>query len=180
MIIRKLVATAIMAIAASGIAAVTAHGEAGLAGPSVNGVDGPIAYTAALAPDHSSATVTLASGKFSLTPDAVTVLADDGAVVGAIPTTMRMQTGQALEVTPVLNTESDELTLTPVGGPAPGVVNSPESIALQAIGDAGTTVAGVLIGCAIGVLIGVWFILVGAIVGCVIGGIIGGVAGANQ
>ncbi|MFD0363063.1 hypothetical protein ACFQZZ_16590 [Nocardia sp. GCM10030253] len=180
MMIRKLVATAIMAIAATGIATVTAHGEAGLTGTTISGVDGSVAYTTALAPDHSSATVTLASGTFSLAPDAVTVTAADGAVIGTIPTTLQMQTGQQLAVTPVLNSTGTELTLTPVNGPVPGAANSPESIALQAIGDAGTTVAGVLIGCAIGVLIGVWFILVGAVVGCVVGGIIGGIIGANQ
>jgi hypothetical protein len=72
------------------------------------------------------------------------------------------------------------MTLTPVGGPAPNVAAAPEAVALQNIGDAGTTVAGVLIGCGLGILIGIWFFGVGAIFGCVIGGIIGGIVGANQ
>lgn len=182
MMIRKLLATALMAIAATGIASVTAHGEALVAGPTINGVDGPIAYTATVAQDRSSATIELASGTFALAPDAaaVTVTADNGAVVGAIPTTVMMQTGQSVSVTPVLDSTGTTLTLTPVNGPAPGVADTAQAIALQQIGDAGTTVAGVLIGCAIGFLIGLLGFIIGAPFGCVIGGIIGGIIGANQ
>ncbi|MFB8281035.1 hypothetical protein [Nocardia colli] len=181
MIVRKLVATAALAVAATGIATVTAHGEAGMA-TTINGVDGPVAYTAALAEDHSNATIELASGTFSLSPDlsTVNVTAADGQVVGAIPTTMHSETGQQLTVTPQLDSTATRLTLTPVNGPVPGAAASPQSVALKSIGDAGTTVAGVLIGCAIGVLIGIWFILVGAAIGCVLGGILGGIVGANQ
>ncbi|WP_280396347.1 hypothetical protein [Nocardia brasiliensis] len=170
-----------LAVAATSIASVTAHGQAEVA-TTISGVDGPIAYTAALAPDHSNATVELASGTFSLAPDlsVVHVTADNGEVVGAIPTTMRTETGQQLTVTPELDSTATTLTLTPVNGAVPGAVNSAEAIALKSIGDAGTTVAGVLIGCAIGVLIGVWFLLVGAAVGCVAGGVLGGIVGANQ
>ncbi|MGW4843008.1 hypothetical protein [Nocardia brasiliensis] len=181
MVIRKIVVTAMLAIGATGIAGVTAHGEAGVAS-SINGVDGPIAYTVALAEDHSAATVQLASGTFDLAPDrsAITVSAADGGYVGSIPTTMHTETGQQLTVEPKLDSTATVLTLKPVNGPLPGVESSPQSVALKSIGDAGTTVAGVLIGCAIGVLIGIWFVLVGAAVGCVLGGILGGITGAHQ
>ncbi|KAA8880584.1 hypothetical protein F3087_40400 [Nocardia colli] len=179
--IKKLVATSVLAIAATGIAAVTAHGEAGMA-TTISGVDGPISYTAALAQDYSKATVGLASGTFALSPDrsAVDVLADNGEVVGAIPTTMRTEAGQQVSVTPELNSTATTLTLTPVNGPVPGAADSAQAVALKSIGDAGTTVAGVLIGCAIGALIGILFVLVGLPIGCVLGGILGGIVGANQ
>jgi hypothetical protein len=180
--IRKFIAAAVFTVAATGVAAATAHGEGQVAGPEINGVDGSIAYTTALAPDHSGATVTLAAGKFTLAPDAsaITVLAPDGSVAGSMPTTLQTVAGQALQVTPDIDASGTQLTLTPVNGPAPGVAGSPEAVALQSIGDAGTTVAGVLIGCGLGILIGIWFFGVGAIIGCVIGGIIGGIVGANQ
>ncbi|WP_433574658.1 hypothetical protein [Nocardia brasiliensis] len=181
MMIKKIVATAVLAVGATGIATVTAHGEAGVAS-SINGIDGPIAYTVGLAEDHSSATVQLASGTFALTPDrsAITVSAADGAFVDSIPTTMRTEAGQQLTVEPTLDSSATVLTLKPVNGPLPGVDSAPQTVALKSIGDAGTTVAGVLIGCAIGVLIGIWFVLVGAAVGCVLGGILGGITGAHQ
>ncbi|WP_433655417.1 hypothetical protein ACQPW1_31620 [Nocardia sp. CA-128927] len=74
--------------------------------------------------------------------------------------------GQQVRVAPEVNASATTLTLTPVGAAAP------EAGAPQFIGDAGTTVAGVLIG----FLIGLIFVIVGAIPGCSIGGI----AGANQ
>ncbi len=101
-------------------------------------------------------------------------LAPDGSVVANVPTTMQSVSGQQVRVAPEVNAAATTLTLTPVGAAVP------EQGAPQFIGDAGTTVAGVLIGCAIGFLIGLIFAIVGAIPGCIIGGIIGGIAGANQ
>lgn len=173
--IRKLVATAVLTIAATGVAAATAHGQAEVADAAFTGVDHGVAYTAAVAPDHSSATLTLASGKFVLTPDqGISVLAPDGSVVATVPTTLQSVSGQQVQVAPEVNAAATTLTLTPVGAA------TPEPGAPQFIGDAGTTVAGVLIGCAIGFLIGLIFAIIGAIPGCIIGGIIGGIAGANQ
>ncbi|QIS04554.1 hypothetical protein F5X71_21445 [Nocardia brasiliensis] len=172
--IRKFVATAAITIAATGIAAATAHGEVQVA-DAITGVDHGVAYTASVAPDHSSATVTLASGKFVLTPDqGISVVAPDGALVATVPTTLQSVSGQQVRVAPQVDAGATTLTLTPVGAAVP------EPGAPQFIGDAGTTVAGVLIGCAIGALIGLIFVIIGAIPGCVIGGIIGGIAGANQ
>ncbi|KIA63757.1 hypothetical protein [Nocardia vulneris] len=177
MFIKKLVATAVFAIAATGITMATAHGEAELADISVSAVDGPIGYTTTLAADHSSATVTLASGRFVLTPDAVQVVADDGAVVGAIPTTLRVDAGRTLSVTPALASDT-ALTLTPVGGPAPVAASSQDLPFMHTVGGGGAILAGAVVGCVVGILIGIWFFLVGAIIGCAIGAAIGGFIGA--
>ncbi|WP_280498016.1 hypothetical protein [Nocardia asiatica] len=179
MFIKKLVATTLFAIAATGIATATAHGEGTLAGLTMNGVDGPISYTTSLAPDHRTATVDLASGRFEVTPAAVNVLADDGAIVGAIPTTLRMETGQNFALTPALDPSGKSLTLTPAAGvPNPAAVNTPPEVE-GLLHDAllvGVFV-GAAIGCAIGVLIGIWFFLVGAVIGCAVGAAIGATIG---
>lgn len=174
MFIKKLVATAVFAIAATGITMATAHGEAGL---SVSAADGSVGYTATVAADHSNALVTLASGRFVLTPDAVQVVADDGAVVGAIPTTLRVETGGTFAVTPTLASDT-ELTLTPVGGPTAAATSSQDLPFMHATGGGGAILAGAAIGCFVGIVIGIWFFLVGAIVGCAIGAAIGGFIGA--
>lgn len=174
MIIAKIAATALLSAVALGVTAATGHGEAGVAGPEISGVDQGVAYTAAVASDRSGATVTLASGSFVLTPTGVSVAAPDGSVIGQVPTTLRSVSGQEVRVAPDINATATTLTLTPIG------TATPEPGAPQFIGDAGTTVAGVLIGCAVGALIGLLFLIVGALPGCVIGGIIGGIAGANQ
>ncbi|WP_330254842.1 hypothetical protein OG874_10040 [Nocardia sp. NBC_00565] len=173
--IKKLVATTVLTIAATGITAATAYGSPEVASETVlNGVDRGIEYTAAVAADRSDATITLASGRFVLTPDAgITVLAPDGSVVATVPTTLQTAAGQ-VQVTPEVDAAATTLTLTPVNAPVA------QWAPLQYIGDAGTTVAGVLIGCAVGALIGLLFFIVGFLPGCVIGGIIGGIAGANQ
>ncbi|NNH74938.1 hypothetical protein HLB23_34680 [Nocardia uniformis] len=176
MFIKRMVATAVFAIAATGITMTTAHGQAGL---SVSAVDGSVGYTTTLAADHSNALITLASGRFVLTPDAVQVVADNGVVVGAIPTTLRAETGGNFAVTPTLNSET-ELTLTPVGGPTPAAaaVSSQDLPFVHTAGGAGAIFAGAVVGCVVGILIGIWFFLVGAIIGCAIGAAIGGWVGA--
>ncbi|MEV6430055.1 hypothetical protein [Nocardia sp. NPDC051463] len=176
MFIKKLIATAFMAIAATSIATATAHGEATLANVDVTGVDGPVAYTASFAGDHSSALVTLTAGSFVVTPESVTVLANDGAVVGAIPTTLRTEAGQNLAVTPRLDSTGTQLTLTPVGGPTPEAVAYQVPGVQQAMGPM-SVMMGAAMGCALGVLIGIWFFLVGAIIGCAVGWFIGAMFG---
>ncbi|APA97026.1 hypothetical protein [Nocardia seriolae] len=176
---KKMMATTVFAIAATGITMATAHGEAGLADVTVNGVDGSVGYTTTLAADHSNALITLASGHFVLAPDAVQVVGDDGALVGSIPMTLTSDTGQALSVTPVLNSDTS-LTLTPVGGPTVAATTSQD---LPFMHQAGFDVAagvffGAVVGCVIGIIIGIWFFLVGALVGCAIGAVIGAFVGA--
>ncbi|WP_062986496.1 hypothetical protein [Nocardia anaemiae] len=46
-----------------------------------------------------------------MTPDAVNVIADNGAIVGTIPTTLRMETGQNFSLTPSLGDTERTLTL---------------------------------------------------------------------
>ncbi|WP_339401680.1 hypothetical protein [Nocardia sp. XZ_19_385] len=171
--IRKLVAAAVLTAAATAVTAATASGAPAVAQqPAFSGVDRGVQYAAAVAPDHSAATLTLASGKFELTPTGITVVAPDGAVLASVPTTLQTAAG-TVQVVPEVDAAASQLTLTPVNAPAP-------QPALQNIGDAGTTVAGVLIGCAVGALIGFLFFFVGFAPGCLIGGIIGGIVGANQ
>ncbi|RJO79273.1 hypothetical protein D5S18_02780 [Nocardia panacis] len=179
MFIRKLVATSVLAIAATSITTVMAHGEAELAHDvTINGVDGSVAYTTTLAADHSTAVVDLASGKFVLGGDGVTVVAADGATVGTIPTVLRVPTGETYAVTPSLSRNDTSLTLTPVGGPTQAALDSRDlPFTHQADSDGGAVVAGAVIGCVVGIVIGIWFFLVGAIVGCFIGAIIGGLIG---
>jgi hypothetical protein len=173
MFVKKLIATAFMAIAATCIATATGHGEAMLADLSVTGSDGPVAYTTTLAADHSSALVSLASGRFAITPDGVTVFADNGAVVGTIPTTLRMETGQSFAVAPWLDSTGTQLTLTPVGGPTNEAVASQTMPGVQQAWGPISIFVGASIGCAIGILVGIWFFLVGAVIGCAIGAAIG-------
>ncbi|TDP40970.1 hypothetical protein [Nocardia ignorata] len=170
----QLLAAGLFTVAATGITAATAHG-APVAGPSLAGVDGAVAYSAALASDGSEATVELTSGTFELAPGAgVAVLSPDGARVGFIPTTVAMVAGPAVQVIPEIDASATSLTLTPVNAPAPNPA------ALQHIDQTGNIVAGVAIGCVVGALIGLIFLLVSAIPGCIIGAVIGGVIGANQ
>ncbi|MEV4124343.1 hypothetical protein [Nocardia sp. NPDC049707] len=164
--IKKLLATAILAIAATGTTTVMANGQAGVASDVTIGANaGSVAYTTTLAADHASALVRLAAGRFTLGPDAVTVTADDGTVVGAIPTTLQAQTGQTFTLTPALDDTSTELMLTPASASVPGRHQAQGSFAVVEVGE--------MIGCVIGILIGIWFFLVGAIIGCAIGAIIG-------
>lgn len=175
MMIRKFIAAAVFTVAATGITAATGYGSPALPTTAVNGVDAGIGYSGVVAPDGSSATVTLAAGRFELTSGAgVNVLAPDGQVIGSIPTTVQSVAGQSVQVAPAVDAAATTLTLTPVGGV------TPEPVALQNIGDAGSTIAGAAIGCVIGVLIGVWFFGIGAIVGCIIGAVVGGIIGQNQ
>ncbi|MFI6362427.1 hypothetical protein ACIBG0_06720 [Nocardia sp. NPDC050630] len=162
---KKLLASAILAIAATGTTTVMANGQAEVVSDVTVGVNVPVAYTTTLAADHTSALVRVASGRFELGPDAVTVTADDGTVLGTIPTTLQAQTGQTFNLTPALDNTGTELTLTPASAPVPGLHQAQGSFAVVEVGE--------MIGCVIGILIGIWFFLVGAIIGCAVGAIIG-------
>lgn len=179
MFVKKLVATALFAIAATGITMATAHGEGSLADVDIGATAGTVGYTTTLAADHTYAVVNLDSGRFALTSDGVQMIADDGVVVGVIPTTLRVDTGQSLAVAPTLNSET-QLTLTPVGGPTPAaaVTSAQDLPFIHTVGDGGSILAGAVVGCLVGIVIGIWFFLVGAIVGCAIGAAIGGFIGA--
>ncbi|MBF6074137.1 hypothetical protein IU498_05770 [Nocardia beijingensis] len=172
MTFRKLVATTLLTIAATGVTAATAYGQADIDGAAVS--DGnEIGYTATVAPDRSSAAVTLTAGSFTVTPDgSVAVLGSDGSLVASVPTAVQSAFGQQVEVAPDIDATGTTLTLTPVGAAVA------EPGAPQFIGDATTTLGGLAIGCAIGALIGLVFFVVGVFPGCVVGGLIGAAAGA--
>ncbi|MGQ4598426.1 hypothetical protein [Nocardia sp. R6R-6] len=172
--LRKVVATTLLTIAATGVTAATAYGQAEVSGPAISGVDRGAAYTATVAPDRSSATVTLTSGEFALTPDGISVLAPDGEVVAQVPTTVQSVLGQHVQVFPEIDAAATTLTLTPVGAAIP------EPGAPRFIGDPQATLGGVALGCAIGAAIGLIFLLVGVFPGCVVGGLIGAAAGASR
>ncbi|MGW4716542.1 hypothetical protein [Nocardia sp. NPDC004260] len=167
---RKLVATTLLTIATTGVTAATAYGQAEIYDPAL--ADDAVASSVVVAPDRSSATLTLASGTFAVTPEVITVLAPNGDVVATVPTTLRSAMGQQVAVAPEINADATTLTLTPVGAAIP------EPGAPQFVGDAGSALGGVLIGCAIGAVVGLIFLIIGVFPGCVLGGLIGGVAGA--
>ncbi|MGW4092247.1 hypothetical protein [Nocardia sp. NPDC004750] len=167
---RKLVATTLLTIATTGLTAATAYGQAEIYDPALG--DDAVASSVVVAPDRSSATLTLASGTFAVTPEVITVLAPNGEVVATVPTTLRSAMGQQVAVAPEINADATTLTLTPVGAAIP------EPGAPQFVGDAGSALGGVLIGCAIGAVVGLIFLIIGVFPGCVLGGLIGGVAGA--
>ncbi|WP_028477794.1 hypothetical protein [Nocardia sp. CNY236] len=175
MTIEKLMATTLLTIAATGITAATASGRAEVSALTIGGVDRGVVYTATAAPDRSSATMTLASGTFVVTPNAaVSVLAPSGEVVATVPTTLRTATNEELRVAPTIDAAATTLTLTPVRSA------TPEPGAARFIGDTGSIVGGALLGCVLGGLVGIVVFFIGAVPGCVIGGLIGGIGGANQ
>ncbi|NNH69238.1 hypothetical protein HLB23_05030 [Nocardia uniformis] len=178
MSIAKFTATALLSIAALGVAATTAHGEIGVAGPGISGVDRGVEYTTTLAPDRGAVTTTLASGRFEVGHDSVIVLAPDGAAVGAIPTTYQLA-DRAVQVVPHLDATGTTLTVTPANAADVAAPNL-ETVALQNVADAGSIVAGALIGCVVGIVIGIWFFFVGAIIGCGVGGLLGAIIAGQR
>ncbi|MFI6865573.1 hypothetical protein [Nocardia sp. NPDC050406] len=178
MSIAKIAATALLSIAALCVATTTAHGEVGVAGPGISGVDRGVEYTTTLAPDRSAVTTTLAAGRFEIGPDAVAVLAPSGEAIAAIPTTYYLP-DRAVQVVPHLDSTGTQLTVRPANAAdvaAPGL----ETVALQHVADAGSIVAGALIGCVVGVVIGIWFFLVGAVIGCGVGGLLGAIIAGQR
>ena len=176
--IAKIAATAALSAAALGITGATAHGEADLAGPSISGADQGVAYTTTMAPDHSQVSTTLESGRFQLTPDAVAVLAPNGAEIGSVPLEYQAA-GRTMHVTPEIDAAAQTLTMHP-DNPADISAPTPQTQALQDIGSDGQIAGGAALGCVIGIAVGIWFFGVGAILGCIVGGLIGGAIGANQ
>lgn len=178
MSIAKFAATTLLSIAALCVATATAHGEVGIAGSGISGVDRGVEYTTTLAPDRSAVTTTLASGRFELGGEGVTVIAPDGAAIASIPTTYQVA-GRTVDVVPQLDSTGTQLTVQPANAAdvvAPGI----ETVALQNVADAGSIVAGALIGCVVGAVIGVFFFIVGAVVGCGVGGLLGAIIAGQR
>ncbi|MCP9618644.1 hypothetical protein [Nocardia otitidiscaviarum] len=176
MSIAKFAATAFISAAALGIATATAQGAP--AAPGISGVDRGVEYTTTLAPDRSAVTTTLASGRFELGHDAVAVIAPGGATIAAIPLTYQVA-DRSISVVPQLDASGTVLTVHPASAAdlAPATA---ETVALQHVADAGSIVAGALIGCVVGAVIGVFFFVVGAVVGCGVGGLLGAIIASQR
>ncbi|QLY27912.1 hypothetical protein [Nocardia huaxiensis] len=175
--IAKFAVTALLSVAALCVATVTAHGEP-LAGPGIVGVDRGVEYTTTLAADRGSVTTTLTSGHFALAENAVTVIASSGEAIGAIPL-VYYAADRVYEVIPSLDASGTVLTVTPASTTdvaAPSV----NTVALQQVADAGSIVAGALIGCVVGAVIGFFFFFVGAIIGCGVGGLLGAIIAGQR
>jgi len=169
--IKKYAATALLAVAATGIGTSTAYAQSPAATAAISGVDHGVAYTTSWTADHSSMTTTLRSGRFVLTPEAnsVAVVAANGTVLAQLPIAFQ-QAGKQIRLTPQVSRAGSTLTL----GSRTAVDQQLTDI------DAGSTLAGVAIGCVVGGLIGLFFLILPAIPGCIIGAVVGGIIGANQ
>ncbi|AYF75703.1 hypothetical protein D7D52_19705 [Nocardia yunnanensis] len=176
--IARIAATAVLSVAALGVATATAHGEPAVAQPGISGADRGVDYSITLAPDRSAVTTTLTAGHFALTDAAVNILAPTGEVIASLPLTYQLA-DRTVSVVPEVNTAATELTMRP-SDPADIAAPNGEVVALQNIANAGSIVAGAVIGCLVGIVVGIWFFLVGAIVGCGVGGLLGAIIAGDQ
>ncbi|MFE5286524.1 hypothetical protein ACFRAQ_16285 [Nocardia sp. NPDC056611] len=176
--IAKIAATALLSVAALCVATVTAHGEPAVAAPGISGVDRGVDYSISLAQDRSAVTTTLASGHFELAGGAVNIIAPSGATLAALPLVYQAA-DRTVTVVPEVNADATELTVRPAN-PADVAAPNGDVVALQTVANAGSVVAGALIGCVVGAVIGVWFFLVGAVIGCGVGGLIGAIIANDQ
>ncbi|MGV9413650.1 hypothetical protein ACWDOP_27430 [Nocardia sp. NPDC003693] len=176
--IAKIAATALFSIATLCVATATAHGEPGVANPGISGVDRGVEYTTSLAPDRSAVTTTLAAGRFEPVAGAVNVIGPAGETIAALPLTYQVA-DRTVSVLPEIDAAGTTLTVRPANA-ADVVVPTAESVALQQVANAGTIVAGAVIGCLVGIVIGIWFFGIGAIIGCGVGGLIGAIIGGQQ
>ncbi|MFI1461245.1 hypothetical protein [Nocardia carnea] len=167
----KIAATALLSTAAVGVMAGTAHGEANMVHPVAGKVDGNVGYSMAWSPDRSSATTTLASGNFEVTPDSVEVVAADGEVLEQVPLVYQVA-GQEVRLDAQLDAAGTSLT---IDRPASAASGAPVPAApLKDIASNETLILGAAIGCGIGALIGLVLLIVGALPGCLVGAIVNG------
>ncbi|APA99076.1 hypothetical protein GL305_22660 [Nocardia seriolae] len=176
--IARIAATTLLSVAALCIATVSAHGEPTIAAPGISGADRGVDYSIALAPDRSAVTTTLAAGHFELAGGAVNVIAPSGELIGALPLVYQAA-DRVVTVVPEVNAAGTELTVRPADR-AEIVTPTAQVVALQSVANAGSIVAGALIGCVVGAVIGFFFFIVGAIVGCGVGGLLGAIIAGDQ
>ncbi|MRH90086.1 hypothetical protein GFY24_22025 [Nocardia sp. SYP-A9097] len=176
--IAKFAATTLFSIAALCVATVTAHGEPAVAQPGISGVDRGVEYTTSLAPDHSAVTTTLAGGRFEMAGGTVNVLGPSGETIAALPLAYEVA-DRSVEVVPEIDAVGTTLTMRPANA-AEIATPAADPVALQNVANAGSIVAGALIGCVVGAVIGIWLFLVGAIIGCGVGGLLGAVIAGQQ
>ncbi|MEU0542992.1 hypothetical protein ABZ319_24280 [Nocardia sp. NPDC005978] len=176
--IAKFAATALFSIATLCVATATAHGEPAVANPGISGVDRGVEYITSLAPDRSTVSTTLSGGRFEVAAGAVSVIAPSGETIASLPLVYRVA-DRTVSVLPEVDAAGTTLTVRPANA-ADVVAPTAESVALQNVANAGTIVAGAVIGCLVGIVIGIWFFGIGAIIGCGVGGLIGAIIGGQQ
>lgn len=176
--IARIATTTLFSIAALAIATVTAHGEPAVAAPGISGNDRGVDYSIALAQDRGAVTTTLAGGHFELAGGAVDIVSPTGETIASLPL-MYQAADRTVTVVPEVNADATELTVRPAD-PADIAAPNAEVAALQNVANAGSIVAGALIGCIVGAVIGIWFFVVGAIIGCGVGGLIGAIIAGDQ
>ncbi|MVU82635.1 hypothetical protein GPX89_36060 [Nocardia sp. ET3-3] len=155
----------------------TAHG-APVTAPGISGADRGVDYSVTLAPDRSAVTTTLTAGHFELAGTGVNVIAPSGEIIGSLPL-VYPTADRVLSVIPEVSAAGTELTVRPAD-PADVAAPTADVVALQNVANAGSIVAGALIGCVVGAVIGFFFFVVGAIAGCIVGGLLGAVIAGDQ
>ncbi|WP_198347760.1 hypothetical protein [Nocardia terrae] len=175
--IARIAATALLSVAALCVATVTAHG-APVTAPGISGADRGVDYSVTLAPDRSAVTTTLTAGHFELAGTGVNVIAPSGEIIGSLPL-VYPTADRVLSVIPEVSAAGTELTVRPAD-PADVAAPTADVVALQNVANAGSIVAGALIGCVVGAVIGFFFFVVGAIAGCIVGGLLGAVIAGDQ
>ncbi|WP_433731182.1 hypothetical protein ACQP0C_05600 [Nocardia sp. CA-129566] len=155
----KIVATALLAIAATGLAAGTTTAQP-LEAPTtqqrvldpsvpVIGADHGIGYTMRFAADAKAVTTTLDSGAFTATADGIAIADNAGQVVTTVPLVFPAK-DRDIALQPIIDHDGKALTLRPIDDPAPQPTTSQERWN-QEVQRASF---GALIGAGIGLIIG--------------------------
>lgn len=176
--IARIAATAVLSVATLCIAAATAQGEPAVTAPGISGVDRGVGYSIALAPDRSAVTTTLTAGHFELAGNSVEIIAPTGETLASMPLVYQAA-DRSLEVVPAVSGDGTTLTVRP-SNPTEVAAPNADISALQSVANAGSIVAGAVIGCIVGAVIGVFFFVVGAIIGCGVGGLLGAIIAGDQ
>jgi len=181
----KIVATATFVATALAVGAGTASADpAAIVAPAATarGADQGVGYTTAADAPGGTVTTVLDAGTFRVEADGsqVSVVRDDGVVVGAIPLAYRID-GRMFPIAGSVGDEGRTLTLTPQQNPLPlNQVRVDDPVAQQKlIEEAQKNQTGAIIGNIVGSMVGlVVGCIVGVIGGCIPGAIIGSVVGA--
>ncbi|MGW4773637.1 hypothetical protein ACWEO2_37070 [Nocardia sp. NPDC004278] len=158
---KKIVATALLALAATGSAAGTATAQPvpepaasqQVLDPSVPvlGTDHGIGYTMQFAADAKAVTTTLDSGAFTATPDGIAIADKAGQVVTTVPLVFPAK-GRDIALQPTIDHDGKALTLRPIDDPA--VDPQPTTSQERWNQEVQRASFGALIGAGIGLIIG--------------------------
>ncbi|RVW02069.1 hypothetical protein [Rhodococcus xishaensis] len=181
----KIVATAAFATMAVAVGSGTASadpaaivGTPSMAQGSAQGVE----YAATAEPSNGTVTTVLDTGTFRIEADGrqVSVVRSDGAVVGALPLSYRLD-GRMFPIAGSVGNDGRTLTLTPQQNPLPiEQVRIDDPAAQQKLmEEVQKNQAGAIIGNVVGSIVGLAVgCVIGVIGGCIPGLIVGGVVGA--